>query len=187
MGGADKALLALGGRPLLGWLHARLAPQVAQLAVSANGDPDRFAACAPQLPILADAADLGPLGPLSGILAGLDWAAATGATALVSVPVDSPFVPQDLVTRLQAGAAGKPGFARAGRDHYATAIWPVALAGALRRFLASGAKPRIADFAQAHGAVAVDFPDAAAFDNLNYPQDLAAALARLQAAEGGAA
>ncbi|MFP4304819.1 MAG: NTP transferase domain-containing protein, partial [Rhodosalinus sp.] len=43
MGGADKPLLDLAGRPLIAHVIARLGPQCAGLAISANGDPARFA------------------------------------------------------------------------------------------------------------------------------------------------
>ena len=91
LGGADKALLPLAGRPLLGWLLPRLAPQVDALAISANGDPARFAAFG--LPVLPD--PVVDQGPLSGLLAGLDWAAGQGAQALLTVPADTPFIPLD--------------------------------------------------------------------------------------------
>ncbi|VDC23622.1 Molybdenum cofactor guanylyltransferase [Pseudogemmobacter humi] len=172
MGGADKALLPLGGRPLIAHVLERTLPQVESVVISANGDPARFSAFS--LPVLPDDT---PMGPLSGILAALEYARGEGADAVISVPVDAPFLPSDLAARLTG--AGGAAFARAGgRDHNATALWPVALAGPLADFLASGAKPKIADFAAAHGAVAVDFPDPAAFENLNRPEDLARAEAR---------
>ncbi|MBJ2151096.1 molybdenum cofactor guanylyltransferase MobA [Paracoccus sp. IB05] len=173
MGGADKALLPLAGQPLIAHVIARLQPQARRLLISANGDAARFAFTG--LEVLPDETSLGPL---AGILAGLRAAQAAGGTALVSAPVDAPFLPGDLIARLATALPG-PGFARAGgRDHNATAIWPVALADPLADFLASGAKPKIADFAARHGAHAVDFPDAAAFDNLNTPEDLARANSR---------
>lgn len=177
--GADKALVLLAGRPLLSHVIDRFAPQVDRLWLSANGDAARFARFG--LTVLPDTA---PMGPLSGVLAGLLRAAAEGATALVTVPVDSPFVPGDLVPRLCLAAEIAPhgmAIARAGgRVHPVFALWPVALAGPLADFLASGAKPRLMDFA-AQAALA-DFPDDGSFDNLNTPEDLAAAEALLQAA-----
>ncbi len=174
MGGADKALLMLGGRPLLAHVEGRLRPQVRRMALSANGDPARFAAFG--LPVLPDDR---PLGPLAGILSGLAWGGANGADAILSCPVDAPFPPADLAARLAAASGGtRPAHVTAGgRTHAATALWPARLAPALAAFLASGAKPRIADFAAAHGSVAVDFPDAAAFVNLNTAGDLAAVAA----------
>lgn len=176
--GADKALVMLGGRPLLSHVIDRFAPQVDRLWLSANGDPARFARFG--LPVLPD--DV-PMGPLSGVLAALRRAAEAGATALVTVPVDSPFVPGDLVPRLCLAAETAPhgmAMARAGgRLHPVFALWPVAMAAPLAAFLASGAKPRLIDFAA--DAALADFPDDGSFDNLNTPQDLAAAEAVLQA------
>ena len=67
MGGGDKVLLELNGQPLLAHVIARLAPQVGPLAISANGDPARFARFG--LPVLADSLPDFP-GPLAGVLAG---------------------------------------------------------------------------------------------------------------------
>ncbi|MDQ2066310.1 molybdenum cofactor guanylyltransferase MobA [Xinfangfangia sp. CPCC 101601] len=177
--GADKALLPLAGRPLLAHLHERLAPQVEELAVSANGDAARFAAF--NLPVLPDT---GSFGPLSGVLAGLQWAQSQGADAVVSAPVDAPFVPQDLTPRLLLAAGGVgPALARSGgRLHPTCGLWPVTLIPALAAFLASGVKPRVTDFAHSQGAAVADFPDDGAFTNLNTREDLAAAEARITGA-----
>ncbi len=172
--GADKALLPLAGRPLIAHVCDRLEPQVEALAVSANGDPARLRRFG--LPVLADDT---PLGPLAGILQGLLWAGAQGADALVSAPVDAPFLPGDLTPRLILAADG-PGLALArsgGRLHPTFGLWPVALAPDLAGFLASGAKPKVMDFALSQGAAIADFPDDGSFSNLNTPEDLAAAAA----------
>jgi molybdopterin-guanine dinucleotide biosynthesis protein A len=169
MGGADKALADLGGQSLLAHVTRRFAPQVQSLALSANGDAARFAAYG--LPVLPDDT---PKGPLSGILQALLWAAPLGATAVVSVPVDGPFLPCDLVPRLCLAAEG-PGLAMAsstGTPHPTFALWPITLAPALATFLASGAKARIRDFAMSHHAGFADFPDDLAFVNANTAQDL---------------
>lgn len=167
MGGADKALLRLEGRALVDIATDRLGPQVARLALSANGDPARFSPRS--LPVLADAARLGPL---SGVLAALHWAAPLGAEAVVSVPVDAPLFPRDLVAALSAAEGAAYAVTQAGA-HPACALWPVGLAAALERFLNSGASPRVRDFLAQAGAVAVAFPDEAAFANINTPEDLA--------------
>lgn len=178
MGGADKALLTLGGQTLVSRAADRLEPQVERLAICANGDPTRLAALG--LPVLADAISLGPL---SGVLAALDWAAARGATAVVTVAVDTPFFPGDLVPRLclaaEHSAAGVAMARSGGNDHPTFALWPTALRGALAEFLASGAKARVRAFADAHGAARADFADDGAFFNLNTPDDLVRAQAIL--------
>ena len=76
MGGGDKGLLTLGGQTILARVIDRLEPQVAGLALNANGDAARFAEFG--LPVLSDSID-GFVGPLAGVLAGLDWAAKRGA------------------------------------------------------------------------------------------------------------
>lgn len=179
MGGADKASLRLAGRSLATHAVDRLEPQVERLAISANGDPARLSALG--LPVLADDQ---PQGPLSGVLAGLDWAAPLGATSLVTVAVDTPFFPGDLVPRLIL-ASDPSGIALArsgGDDHPTFALWPVGLRDDLRAFLSSGAKASVRAFADARGAGRADFPDDGAFLNLNTPDDLSRAEALIRGA-----
>lgn len=176
MGGADKALLMLAGETLLTRAVARLEPQVERLALSANGDADRFARYG--LPVLAD---LAAQGPLSGLLAGLSWAALGGADALVTVPVDCPFLPPDLVPRLLLAAGDGVALASSGGTLHPTfGLWPPRLATPLAAFLTSGAKPRIRDFAQSEGMQPASFPDDGSFANLNTPEDLARADSRFR-------
>ena len=180
MGGADKALLPLGGRPLIAHVLDRLEPQVERVLISANGDPARFQGFGCR--VLPDAA---PQGPLSGILAALTAAAGMGATHVVSTPCDTPFLPGDLVPQLMLAAEGTPsGLALAADptgDHPATAIWPVGLVPALAAFLAEG-EAKVTRFTAAHQAARARFPDPRAFLNLNTPEDLAAAEALLKGA-----
>jgi molybdopterin-guanine dinucleotide biosynthesis protein A len=173
MGGADKAMLVLAGRPLVSHVLDRLRPQVDSVLISANGDAGRFAKLG--CPVVADEV---PQGPLSGILAALTRAATLGATHVVSCPVDTPFLPDDLVSRLLAAARTAPeGLALARTidgDHPATALWPVALAPALAAYLAEGGA-KVTRFTDAHHAARADFAGSAAFLNLNTPDDLARA------------
>ena len=101
MGGGDKCLRPLAGRPILSHIIERVRPQVGALVLNANGDPARFAAFG--LPIAADNV-AGFAGPLAGILAGLDWAAvaAPDSPMVLSVPNDAPFLPRDLAECLSA-------------------------------------------------------------------------------------
>lgn len=176
MGGADKALLSLAGRPLIVHVAARLAPQVDCLAISANGDATRFADLASA--VLPDAAGHRGEGPLAGILAGLDWAEAQGADLLVTASCDTPFLPDDLVARLVA--VGAPAMAVSqGRQHPTAALWPVSHRAALATLFASGERRMRVALA---GAVEVAFdalPDP--FANINTPDDLAEAEARMRA------
>ena len=180
MGGTDKATLVLGAQPLMARVVDRIGPQVERLVISANGDPARLAPC--RLPVLPDAL---PQGPLSGVLAALDWAAPQGATAVVSVAVDTPFFPCDLVPQLLLAAEHSPSGAAVaeagGRVHPAFALWPVALRCDLRAALARG-EAKVMTFAQRHQAALARFSDARAFVNINTPEDLAAAKALLTGA-----
>ena len=177
MGGVDKAALLLGGSTLLHRVIARFDPQVDRLAISANGNPDRLGAGD-----LAVLADLMPQGPLSGVLSALDWAAPLGATHVVSVAVDTPFFPGDLVPQLLLAAETSPsGSALAesgGQMHPTFALWPVGLIADLRATLARG-ESRVMAFATRHAAATAYFPDDRAFLNINTAADLATAEAML--------
>jgi len=96
MGGADKGLVALGGRPMVAHVLDRIAPQVAEVLINANQNADRYAALG--YPVVPDAVG-GFAGPLAGLHAGLCRAA---HALVVTVPCDSPFLPADLVARLAA-------------------------------------------------------------------------------------
>src|SRR3954452_22297541 len=100
MGGGDKPMRKIGGRTILDRVIARLAPQCDGLILNANGDPARFAAFG--LPVIADDVADFP-GPLAGILAALEWAAASRPEVqwILSAASDCPFLPRDLVARLQ--------------------------------------------------------------------------------------
>lgn len=178
--GAEKALVALAGRPLVAHVAARLAPQVAVLALSANGDAARFAALG--LPVLPDLPGEAGEGPLAGLRAGLAWAATERAEALVTVATDTPFLPRDLVARLVAAArGGQPAHAvSGGRAHYTAALWPLTMGPAVAARFAAGERRLRACL---EGAAIVSFegpPDP--FANLNTPEDLAAAEAWLRGA-----
>lgn len=178
--GAEKALVALAGRPLVAHVAARLAPQVAALALSANGDPARFAALG--LPVLPDLPGEAGEGPLAGLRAGLDWAARAGAEALITVATDTPFLPTDLVERLAAASGG----ARAshavsgGRAHYTAAFWPRARTAAIAERFAAGERRLRACLEDAVEVAFAGDPDP--FANLNTPEDLARAEAQLRGA-----
>lgn len=195
MGGGDKGLRVVAGRRLIDHVIDRLRPQVAGLAINANGDPSRFAEFG--LPVLPDSVEGHP-GPLAGVLAGLDWAAGQGAGAIVTAAADTPFFPPDLVARLRA-AAGPCGLALAAsadadgrlRQHPTFGLWPVALREDLRAALQGGLR-KIVLWTGRHGAGQADFPGGACdpFFNVNTPEDiaraeeLAAELAREPAGQG---
>jgi molybdenum cofactor guanylyltransferase len=181
MGGGDKPLRPLAGRPLLDHVLDRIGPQVAAMVLNANGDPARFAGYG--LPVVPDGLPDHP-GPLAGVLAALDWAAARRPDLpwVVSAPGDCPFLPRDLAARLHAAreAAGVPlacaRSAESGRTHPPIGLWPVALRGALRGALLAGER-KIDRWTARHGCAPADWPAEPLdpFFNANAPEDLAEA------------
>lgn len=179
MGGGDKFLLPFAGGTLLGHVLDRVSPQVAHVAISANCDPallGRFA-----LPVLADPPDARAAGPLSGVLAGMGWAAglSPAMSHLLTAASDTPFLPSDLATRL--GRAATPGriviAGSQGRSHPVFGLWPLSLEAPLRAFLQAGGN-RVMEFVMARGHSVVDFAPAGGVDpffNVNTPADFATA------------
>jgi molybdopterin-guanine dinucleotide biosynthesis protein A len=179
MGGGDKSLLSLAGRPLLAHVIERLRPQVDALAVNANGDATRFAPFGLEV-VADDAADFA--GPLAGILAAMNWAKRLhpSATAVLTVPADTPFLPRDLAARLKA--AGAPALARSGgRIHPVVGLWPLGLRDDLQRALRTEGVRKVEDWTARLEPVLVDFETGAIdpFFNINAPDDLARAEALL--------
>jgi molybdenum cofactor guanylyltransferase len=179
--GGDKGLVPLAGKPMLAHVRDRFAPQVSRLILNANGPADRFDRFG--LEIVPDAAP-GDQGPLAGLAAAFAWVRRTGAsfTSVVTVSIDVPFLPLDLVQRLTETAPhpGKVAIASSdGRSHPVIGLWPLDLAEDLDNYLISGRRSAEA-FAKRHGAVAVSFPPgefagqaADPFFNVNTPDDLA--------------
>ena len=179
MGGGDKGLLALGRGTILSGVIERFRPQVAELALNANGDPARFSDFG--LPVVADTLP-GFQGPLAGVLAGLDWAAVRGAAHIVTAAADTPFPPPDLVPRLILAAedagmpmalAATPDAQRGTARHPTFGLWPVALRDDLRAALADGVRKVVA-WTDTHGAAEAVFATDPIdpFFNVNTPQDL---------------
>ena len=184
MGGGDKCLRLLGGRPMLARVIERLAPQVAAVALNANGDPSRFASFG--LEVLPDVVE-GFAGPLAGVLTGLEWAVVRhpGARWLVTAAADAPFFPTDLVARLvgrvRDGSTPLACAASGGRTHPVFGIWPVALLPALREAVRVEGVRKVDRWTGRFGCAAVEFPiaDGDPFFNVNEPTDLEAAALRL--------
>lgn len=165
MGGVEKAFLQLGSRTLIEHVLARLALQVDDVIINANGDAARF-----DRVVVPDVITHTQT-PLVGLHAVLAYA--TNYDAVLTVPSDGPFLPLDLRTRLDGG----PAIARSlGRDHYLTGLWPVKLFADLNDALNHG-MVRMQDWVLQCGAQKVEWAAAPhdPFFNINTPDDLAKA------------
>lgn len=180
MGGGDKGLIRIGSETILDRALSRMKPQCSQIIVNANGDPSRFAFTG--LPVVAD--DIPDFaGPLAGILAGLDWAAANAPETeyIASAPGDCPFLPRNLVKRLEEARAkeGKPLACAKSGDwrHPVVGLWPVSLRADLRHALMKENLHKIEIWTARHGVAIAEWPDQPfdPFFNVNTPEDAARA------------
>jgi len=187
MGGGDKTMRAIAGRPILDHVIERLAPQCASLILNANGDPARFDAWG--LPVVPD--DVPDFaGPLAGVLAALDWSALHHPAIewVVSVAGDCPFLPRDLVARMQAERAmveAELAVAASGdQSHPVVGLWKVSLRDALRHALVVEECRKIDRWTARYKLVTTQWPVTPVdpFFNANTPDDVAEAEALAQLA-----
>lgn len=180
MGGGDKALMTLGGRFILEYVIERLAPQTDRTILNANGDPGRFAPYG--LPVVADPVEGFP-GPLAGVLAGMIWARTSepGADWIATVASDTPFFPLDLVEKLSGAVeienADMACAASAGRAHPVFGLWPIRLAGDLKRAIVDENIRKVDEWTARYTRSVVTFADTPIdpFFNVNRPEDIAEA------------
>jgi molybdopterin-guanine dinucleotide biosynthesis protein A len=178
--GRDKAAVTLGGRTLLDRVVEQLAPQVVSVVVNADTAPDHCSR-----PFIHDIVP-GKAGPMAGIHAAMvHGASLPSVTHVMTVSVDSPFFPHDLVDWL-AGVIDAPQkiaiATSEGRSHPVFGLWPVSLAADLETWIATDEKRRVRDFLLRHDVAEVAFPlrptRASLLDpffNVNTPDDLSEA------------
>lgn len=170
MGGVDKGLQLHAGRPLVAHVVERLVPQVGKLLISANRNPESYAALG--YPVVADRID-GFAGPLAGIHAGLT---ACTTPLLATAPCDAPFLPLDLVDRLRAAlllADAEIAVAATGTGLHPTfALMRREVLTSLAAYLADG-RHRVQEWCRSRALCVVDFADERAFANINTLDDLA--------------
>jgi molybdopterin-guanine dinucleotide biosynthesis protein A len=189
MGGGDKPMRTIAGQTILARVIARLTPQCDGLILNANGDPARFADFG--LPIVPDNIEGYP-GPLAGILAALDWMAVNRPEVkfVLSAAADCPFLPRDLVARLETERAVQDAelavASSAGQTHPVIGLWNVRLRSELRYALVEEDIRRIDRWTARYKLVNVSWPTTPVdpFFNANTVDDIAEA-DRLAALDGG--
>ncbi len=182
--GRDKALVLLGGRPLVAHVVERLAPQCGALAI--NGPVAFGAAARTSGATLIDEAPFTGKGPLCGIRAGLVWARTVmpSESHLLIAPVDMPFLPVDLVERLREGLAPREAaIARSpdGRVIPVLGLWPLSALEPVEQILRDGGTLAVIAALDQIGWHGVEFPPEALAD-VDDPAALGAAEARIAAA-----
>jgi molybdopterin-guanine dinucleotide biosynthesis protein A len=171
LGGIDKGLAELAGRPLIEWVLDALAPQIGPLLINANRHRETYARYG--MPVVADI-DPGYKGPLAGMLSAMraartDW--------ILTVPCDGPLLPPDLasrlITALMSGNAPLATVIERERIHPVYSLMPVSLEEALSADLAAGTR-KVADWVARLGPALADFSDRPqAFANINSAEDIA--------------
>jgi molybdopterin-guanine dinucleotide biosynthesis protein A len=170
MGGIDKGLQELRGRPLVAWVVERLGPQVDELLINANQNIGRYSAFGhrvvpDQIPDFA--------GPLAGLHAALS---AATHPLVATVPCDSPFLPGDLISRLfsalTANAADLAVARTFDQPHPVFCLCKRTVLPHLSEFLAGGGR-KFENWYATLKAVEVAFDDEAeAFENINTREEL---------------
>ena len=180
MGGKDKGLIRLAGKPLVSHVLDRIGAQVEMVYVNANRNLDQYKHISKN--IVTDESQ-GFQGPLAGILAALKL---IRTTYVAFVPCDSPFFPSDLVTRLLAGNSNCSKTIRVACDNGSAqpvfAVIPTIFSDSLSDYLDKGGR-KIINWYESHRAEKISFSNLTDFDNLNNPQDFLEAEKRIERSE----
>jgi len=171
MGGVDKGLQAFRGKPMVAHVIERLAPQVDELLINANRNPDDYARFGHR--VIADEIP-GFAGPLAGFERGLAHAS---SELVATVPCDSPFLPADLIARLRTqleSADAELAVARTGdQPHPVFTLMRRDVLPSLQRFLGSGQRKIDRWYGDLRVAEVAFDDEADAFLNINTRDELA--------------
>jgi molybdopterin-guanine dinucleotide biosynthesis protein A len=171
MGGVDKGLQPFRGKPMVAHVIERLAPQVDELLINANRNPDDYARFGHR--VIADEIP-GFAGPLAGFERGLAHAS---GDLVATVPCDSPFLPADLVSRLRAAlesADAQLAVARTGdQPHPVFCLMRRDVLPSLQRFLGAGQRKIDRWYGELRVAEVAFDDEADAFLNINTRDELA--------------
>ena len=172
MGGVDKGLQPLRGRPMVAWVIERFAPQVDEILINANQNLERYGALGHR--VIPDEIR-GYAGPLAGLHRGLTE---TAHDLVATVPCDSPFLPNDLVARLRTALEQKQSeiaVARTGdQPHPVFCLCRKSVLPGLTAFLAGGGRKIDAWYANLKVAEVAFDDNPGAFSNVNTEAELKA-------------
>ncbi len=170
MGGVDKGLKVLRGKPMVQWVIERFAPQVDEVLINANQNLDAYRAFGHH--VIPDVIG-GFAGPLAGLHRGLSEAR---HDLIATVPCDSPFLPADLVTRLHTALeteCAALAVARTGdQAHPVFCLCRKSVLPGLTAFLESGGRKIDAWYAALEVAEVAFDDEPQAFSNINTEAEL---------------
>lgn len=178
MGGLDKGLVLFRQKPLITHVISRLTPQVDEIIINANRELETYKTLGYQV-LQDEITDFA--GPLAGMQLGLKHAS---SDYVLAVPCDSPLLPFDLASRLQAALLAHDAdiaiVSSDGNTHPVFCLCKKSVLSALNDYLNHGGR-KVSAWQQSLNHVYVDFSDCAeAFTNLNSQQDLADFETKLQ-------
>ena len=169
MGGADKGLLTLKEKPLIAWVLDHIRHQSDEIMISANRNIAQYACYG--YPVITDKIE-GFQGPLAGLHSAM---LAAQHDLILTVPCDTPFLPDNLVSSLHAAMIAQNAQiaipSAGGRTHHAIMLCKRALVSDLTDYLTSGER-KVMTWQAKHPHAIVPFDDATAFNNFNTPEDL---------------
>jgi len=180
MDNRNKAFIKLANKPLFEYVLENISAQCDTVIINSNCNGEQFEQY--QLPVVKDSIE-GFLGPLAGILTAMEWVKENSPEAqwLVSVPVDTPFLPNDLVKKLHhASQQDKASLVCAvsnERTHPIIGLWPISLMDDLRTAIQDEDMRKIdlwtARYKISHPVF--EYEDIDPFFNINCDEDLAEA------------
>jgi molybdopterin-guanine dinucleotide biosynthesis protein A len=172
MGGAGKGLVPLKNKPLVQYVIERLMPQVDEILINANREIEQYEAF--DLPIYQDM-HATFIGPLAGFALGLTHGK---HDYLLTVPCDSPLLPNDLVDRLMHALTAKSAdiavAKSAGDTHPVFCLMKKSVLPSLLAYLDHGER-KVSAWQKSLDYIEVEFNDVSdAFVNLNTFEELEA-------------
>ncbi|NDB68984.1 MAG: molybdenum cofactor guanylyltransferase MobA [Methylocystaceae bacterium] len=170
MGGIDKGLIAFKGKPMVTHAIERLSPQVSEILINANREIEHYQTLG--FAVVTDEI-IDFAGPLAGLHAGMKTAK---TEFILSVPCDSPLLPDDLSQRLMEVLEARKAdiaVAKTGEQHHPVfCLCRTNLAQDLENFLNAGGR-KVDEWQKQHAYVEVIFDDnPLAFSNVNTPEEL---------------
>ncbi|MCB5310305.1 molybdenum cofactor guanylyltransferase MobA [Yersinia massiliensis] len=167
MGGNDKGLILLHGKPLFQHVFDRLKPQVDEVIINANRHQALYQVSG--IPVISDIIT-GFVGPLAGMHAGLSY---SHTEWVIFAPCDVPMLPSNLVSQLWLGKQqALAAYVHDGeRAHPTLALMHVSLKPFLTEFLAKGDRKLMIFMESLHAQPVMFREQAGQFSNLNTPAD----------------